>query len=280
MAGRIVAGVDGSPPSMAAVEWAAADARRRSLDLRLVHVCEPWAGDAGTAEYCAGMLESAADRVRGLFPGMEVGTEILPDPVVHDLVRESAEADSLVLGSRGRGGFAGMVLGSTSLALAGHAACPVVVVREAATLRHGRIVVGFDGRRSPAAMEYALKQARAQDAELLVLYAWRPPILSSYASAYSTFGESFEEHARDAVQKVVPWREGNPDVRIVDEQVCDHPVAALRNASSAADLVVVSSRGLGEFASTMLGSVSHGVLHHAACPVAVVPPGGDSPASG
>ncbi|MGW2218976.1 universal stress protein, partial [Nonomuraea sp. NPDC001684] len=107
MAGRIVAGVDGSPPSMAAVEWAAADARRRSLALRLVHVCEPWTGDVGTAEYCAGMLEAAADRARGLVPGVEVGTEILPGPVVDDLVRESAQADSLVLGSRGRGGFAG-----------------------------------------------------------------------------------------------------------------------------------------------------------------------------
>ncbi|MEU1388003.1 MULTISPECIES: universal stress protein [unclassified Nonomuraea] len=279
MTGRIVAGVDGSPPSMAAVEWAAADARRRSLELRLVHVCEPWTGDAGTAEYCAGMLESTADRARGLAPGVEIGTEILSGPVVDDLVRESAEADSLVLGSRGRGGFAGMVLGSTSLALAGHAASPVVVVREAATIRHGRIVVGYDGWQSPAAMEYALRQARAQEAELLVLYAWRPPILSSYASAYRMLGESFEDNARDAAQQVTPWRDGNPDVRIVDEQVCDHPVAALRNASSTADLVVVSSRGLGEFASTMLGSVSHGVLHHAACPVAVVPPGGASHAS-
>ncbi|YCK39810.1 universal stress protein [Actinomadura sp. ATCC 39365] len=279
MAGRIVAGVDGSPPSMAAVEWAAADARRRSLELRLVHVCEPWTGAVGTAEYCAGMLESTADRARGLAPGVEIGTEILPGPVVDDLVRESAQADSLVLGSRGRGGFAGMVLGSTSLALAGHAASPVVVVREAATIRHGRIVVGYDGWQSPAAMEYALKQARAQDAELLALYAWRPPILSSFASAYRMPGESFEENARDAAQQVIPWRGGNPDVRIVDEQVCDHPVAALRNASSTADLVVVSSRGLGEFASTMLGSVSHGVLHHAACPVAVVPAGGASPAS-
>ncbi|MGW2219960.1 universal stress protein [Nonomuraea sp. NPDC001684] len=272
MVGRIVAGVDGSPPSMAAVAWGAADARRRSRELRLVHVCEQWARDAGTAEYCAGMLESAADRARGLAPGVEVGTEILPGPVVDDLVRESAGADSLVLGSRGLGGFAGMVLGSTSLALAGHAASPVVVVREAATVRHGRIVVGYDGWRSQAAMEYALAQARAQEAELLVLYAWRPPMLSSYATAYRVLSEGFEQDAREAAEQVVPWREGNPDVRFVDDQVCDHPVAALRNASSTADLVVVGSRGLGGFTSAMLGSVSHGVLHHAVCPVAVVPP--------
>ncbi|NJP96307.1 universal stress protein [Nonomuraea sp. FMUSA5-5] len=70
----------------------------------------------------------------------------------------------------------------------------------------------------------------------------------------------------------MPWREGNPDVRIVDDQVRDHPVAALRNASSAADLVVVGSRGLGGFSSAVLGPVGHGVLHHAVCPVAVVPP--------
>ncbi|MFI9592751.1 universal stress protein [Nonomuraea sp. NPDC052265] len=272
MAGRIVAGVDGSPPSLAAVEWAAADALRRSLDLRLVHVCEQWSRDAGIVEYCAGMLEAAADRARALAPGIGIGTDMLPGPVVADLVRESAEADSLVVGSRGLGGFAGMVLGSTSLALAGHAAGPVVVVREAATVRHGRIVVGYDGPHSRTAMEYALTQARAQDAELLVLFAWQPPILSSYAAAYDMLSEGFQDKARVAAHEVAPWREANPGARIVDDQRCDHPVAALRNASSTADLVVVGSRGLGGFASALLGSVSHGVLHHAVCPVAVVPP--------
>ncbi|RSN09267.1 universal stress protein UspA [Nonomuraea sp. WAC 01424] len=272
MAGPIIACVDGSPPSVAAVEWAASDACRRSLELRLVHVCEQWARDSGSVQYCSGMLDAAADRARGLAPGIEVVTEMLPGQVVGDLIRESAQADSLVLGSRGLGGFAGMVLGSTSLALAGHAPVPVVVVREASTVRHGRIVVGYDGHHSQAAMEYAVTQARAQDAELLVLHAWQPPMLSSYAAAYSVLTEDFKEKANAVLQEVMPWKERNPDVRIVDDERCDHPVSALRNASSTADLVVVGSRGLGGFASAVLGSVSHGVLHHAACPVAVVPP--------
>ncbi|MEU8108741.1 universal stress protein [Nonomuraea muscovyensis] len=273
MAGQIVVGADGSAPATAAVEWAAADAGRRRLGLRLVHVCEQWARDRGEPEYCAGALEAAADRARALAPGVELSTEMLTGRVVNALVAASAAADSLVVGSRGRGGFTEMVLGSTALALAGHAAGPVVIVREGPTPRHGEIVVGEDGsEHSKAAMEYAMEQARARDARLRVVYAWQLPVLAPYAAAYSVLDDSFQQAARAAAQRVLAWREKDPAVSIVDDQVCEHPVAALMKASATADLVVVGSRGLGGFASAVLGSISHGVLHHVTCPVAVVRP--------
>ncbi|MEV6160210.1 universal stress protein [Nonomuraea sp. NPDC052129] len=272
MARRIVVGVDGSVPSAAAVEWAAADAERRGLPLRIVHVCEQWPHSPGGRAYCAKALEAAATRAREL--GAEVTTETLTGNVIDDLIGESAPADSVVLGSRGLGGFAGLVLGSVSLAVAGHAVGPVVIVRAPTEARHGRVVVGYDGsEHSRAAMEYALAQARAQGAELHVAYGWRTPMFSPYAAVSGSLLEvAFQQQVRMARERVASWREGNPDVKITDTEVCEHPVAALIQASQTADLVVVGSRGLDAFASALLGSVSHGVLHHVTCPVAVVRP--------
>ncbi|MCA2230167.1 universal stress protein [Nonomuraea aurantiaca] len=287
MAGQIVVGVDGSAPATAAVEWAADDASRRGRSLRLVHVCEQWAPSLGKAqwplsldeaeaEYSAEALQAAANRAHELASGVDVTTELREGNIVEQLIAESASADSVVLGSRGLGGFTGMVLGSVSMAVAGHAAGPVVVVRGPVEGRHGQIVVGYDGsERARAAMEYAIEQARARQARLQVVYAWQAPLSTPYATAYSSALESaFEQQKRAAREAVSPWREKNPDVELTDEQVCEHPVAALMNASASADLVVVGSRGMGGFASAMLGSVSRGVLHHVTCPVAVIRPRG------
>ncbi|MEU8365284.1 universal stress protein [Nonomuraea sp. NPDC048882] len=272
MTSQIVAGVDGSAPAAAAVEWAAADADRRGLDLRLVHVCEQWPHSEGV-EYCAGTLEAAADRARGLAGRAKVTTDLRAGNVIDELIGASATADSVVLGSRGLGGFTGMVLGSVSIAVAGHASGPVVVVR-APQAEHNRVVVGYDGsEHARAAMEYAIEQARSRRAELHVVTAWQLPSLSPYAVAYSgLIDRIMKEEPQAARELVEPWRTSNPGLVITDEQPCEHPVAALTRAAGTADLVVVGSRGLGGFASALLGSVSHAVLHHATCPVAVVRP--------
>ncbi|MEU8326232.1 universal stress protein [Nonomuraea sp. NPDC048881] len=275
MSTHIVVGVDGSVPATGAVEWAAADARRRGLDLRLVHVGPQWLHEAN-AEHCARLLEEAADRARALAGDVKVTTELLSGNVAGELIRESATAGGVVLGSRGLGGFAGMTVGSVSLAVAGHASGPVVVVRApaAAPAQHGRVVVGYDGSRdAQAAMEYAVEQARARGARLHVVSAWQMPVFSPYAVTYNSLIEDLmREETGAARERVVPWREANPDLVITDEQPCAHPVTALMHAAGSADLVVVGSRGRSGFASAVLGSVSHGVLHHVTCPVAVVRP--------
>ncbi|MET8007627.1 universal stress protein [Nonomuraea glycinis] len=274
MAGQIVVAVDGSAPATAAVEWAAADARRRGRDLRVVHVCEQWP-HSEAAEYCIGTLEAAADRARELAGTVKVTTELLSGHVVDQLIDESASADSLVLGSRGLGGFAGLVVGSVSIAVAGHAAGPVIVVRAPRVTEHGRVVVGYDGsEHSRAAMEYAVEQARARRAQLHVVSALPVPIVSSYAAAayIGMIEQAIQEESQAARERVIPWRQGNPDLVITDGESREHPVSALIAAAGTADLVVVGSRGRGGFASAVLGSVSHGVLHHVACPVAVVRP--------
>ncbi|MFG1694085.1 universal stress protein [Nonomuraea sp. NPDC049309] len=273
MSQQIVVGVDGSPAAAAAVEWAADDATRRGRDLRIVHVCEQWSQNQGT-EHCEGALEAAADIARGLATGVKVTTELLTGNVVERLIAESATADGIVLGSRGLGGFTGMLLGSVSSAVAGHAAGPVVVVRAPQRAQHGRVVAGYDGsEHAQAAMQYAVEQARSRHARLHVVTAWQVPSLSPYGVAYAQLIEQImEEQPRRARELVEPWRTANPDLVMTDEQPCDHPATALIRAAETADLVVVGSRGRGGFASALLGSISHAVLHHATCPVAVVRP--------
>ncbi|MEV0233333.1 universal stress protein [Nonomuraea sp. NPDC050786] len=274
MAGPIVVGVDGSECARAAVEWAAADARRRRLPLKAVHVCGRTSRGFDSRTYWHGVLEAAADSARAISAEVEVSTELAEGNVVEALIRQSASADSLVLGGRGSGGFAELVLGSVGLAVAGHAQGPVVVVRGPAATEHGRVVVGEDGSESAReAMAYAIEQARARHAQLLAVHACQAPVVSAYAPDYGLLLEdAFQEEARTARERMTQWRAENPDVEILEQQAREHPVPALSQASTTADLVVVGSRGLGGFASALLGSVSHGVLHHATCPVAVVRP--------
>ncbi|TMS00595.1 universal stress protein [Nonomuraea basaltis] len=276
MTRHIMVGVDGSAPATAAVEWAAADAQRRGLSLRIVHVCQQWPYAANGTDSCAGKLAAAGDRARALTRDVEVTTELLPGNVIDTLIGESASADSVVLGSRGLGGFAGMILGSVGLGVAGHATGPVVIVRRPSVVQHGLVVVGDDGSgHSDAAIQYAVDQARARRVPLHVVYAWQVPVYSPYAPAYYVLlDEAYEQQARAAAERVAPWRAKYPDVRITDDQARGHPVSVLIKAGETADLVVLGSRGLGGFASAVLGSVSHAVLHHLTCPIAVVRPRG------
>jgi nucleotide-binding universal stress UspA family protein len=284
MTGRIVVAVDGSAPATAAVEWAARDAALRGDELRIVHVGEPWERDMPfpeppsyqdvLSEYGEEILDAAATRAKECAPQIEVTTHLKGGNIVDVLKEESRHADAVVLGSRGTGGFAGLMLGSVSLRVAGHAAGPVVIVRHSASTVYGEIVVGVDGsEHSEAALAYAFEQARLRGARLNAIYAWQMPALSPYAVAYGdVMDEVFRNESAAARRHVAPWREKYPDVEVVESAACDHPVPALSEASRKADLVVVGSRGLGTFGSAVLGSVSHGVLHHAHSPVAVVRP--------
>ena len=276
MTGPVMVAVDGSAPAAAAVEWAAADAQQRGLALRIVHVCERRPPGQDGLEPCEETLAVARDRALALTRDVEVEAALLTGDVVEALLAESASvsADSVVLGSRGLGGFAGMLLGSVGMGVAGHAAGPVVIVRETSVVRHGRVVVGDDGsEQAAAAVAYAIEQARARRVTLHLVCAWQSPVYSPYAAAFDTLTqEGYEYLTRAAAERAAAWRESDPDVRTTDTQVHGHPVNALIEAGRAADLVVVGSRGRGGFASALLGSVGHAVLHRLTCPVAVVRP--------
>ncbi|MEV4070132.1 universal stress protein [Nonomuraea fuscirosea] len=292
MKGHVVAAVDGSAPATAAVEWAAVDAQRRGTALRVVHVCEPQVHDANVCEprvhdestaSCTDILEAAVRRARELTRDVDVSGDLLGGDVVRALLTESHSADSVVLGSRGRGGFAGMLLGSVGLAVAGHATGPVVIVRAPTPLWYDRVVAGYDGsEHAEVALDYAVEQARARGSQLHVVYAWQLPLFSAYAAPYAVPYDGLIEDIMAAqfhrvAERIAGRRERDPGIVITDEQVCAHPITALIEAGRTADLVVVGSRGLGGLASAVLGSVSHGVLHHVTCPVAVVRPHAEEP---
>ncbi|MFI6785930.1 universal stress protein [Nonomuraea sp. NPDC050383] len=263
----IVVGTDGSDLAVAAVRWAARDAARRALPLRIVHVVDhrPYgvpAPDQADPGVSAGerMLRQAAGAAGECEPGVAVVTALAEGPPGEVLRDQAATAAELVVGSRGVGGPAGALLGSVPVQTAGHAPGAVVVVRPERA-GSGEIVVGVDD--SPGcepALEFAFEQARARGCALRAVHARRSP------------QERSSEPGTGSVltDRLAGWRERYPDVEVREDLRHGPPVPALVDASVGADLLVVGSRGLGAVGSLLLGSVSREVLHHAQCPVAVV----------
>ncbi|MET8003556.1 universal stress protein [Nonomuraea glycinis] len=277
----VVVGVDGSKAAAGALDWAVDDAARRRLALRVVVVRQPWVAEhphsgvhESHTEQCQRLLEAAADRARARAPGLGTTTAMVTGAVVERLRTESETADTVVIGSRGLGGFAGLVLGSAGLGLAGHTRCPLVIVRGPVHVNHGEVVVGFDGSSdTDAAVAYALEQAGARGARLHAVYGRPYPRTAPHPAGYGPL----PPEDLDLEERLLPWRERYPEVEVAGSVVLGHPAPALADASRDADLLVLGSRGLGGLAAAVLGSVSHAVLHRAHCPVAVVPLRGDPP---
>ncbi|MCD0450173.1 universal stress protein [Actinocorallia sp. API 0066] len=270
--GPVAVATDGSPAAGAAVRWAAQEAARHRTALHVVHVREPQPrfgeavpdAESGVGERGRVILAAARSSVTGLFPGVAVTTEELRGHTDRALIELAGRCALLVLGHRGTGRFAGLLLGSTGLRVAGRAACPVVVVRGDTSGTRGTVVVGIElDRESPELLDFAFTEARARGADLRAVHSWDTPDLAVLSAG-----------PLDRIQQIIePWAERYPDVKCTGEMPFEHPVAALTGESERADLLVVGSRGLGGLKGVVLGSVSHGVLHHAHCPVAVVTSG-------
>lgn len=266
----IVVGTDGSQIGTAAVQWAAHEAARRACPLWIVHVVERHASepalDAGRE-----VLEAAAAAARSAEPDIRVVPELRTGEVTGELLDEAASAGMLVLGSRGHGGLRGLVVGSVCQHVAGQTNDAVVVVRKAADTEFGEIVVGYDGSEgSRRALAYGFEEASLRGARVRVVLAWILPV-TGYEVGIAGNMDAVLGDARDSLEtEVASWREKHPDVEAVAELRMGHPESVLREVSQTADLVVVGSRGRGPIRSTVLGSVSHDVLLHAQCPVAVV----------
>lgn len=265
----VLAGVDGSEQSLVAALWAAEEAEIRHLPLRLVIVDN----DVNHDEEVRGALWNAAEHCRSERPGIEIQEAVEHGRATETLIWSSAQARLLVVGSRGRGNVAEVVLGSVSTAMAMHARCPVAVIRDRRTsFTVGPVVVGVDGSApSQAALKVAFEAAAARQAEVLAVHAWRP-VMAEYSWVEAPPGESWftlDDAQRELTQQLVPWRQNYPDVAVRQAVRFGHPVEELAAAASHAQLLVVGHRGLGGFQRLLLGSVAHGVLHHAECPVVV-----------
>jgi nucleotide-binding universal stress UspA family protein len=272
----IIVGTDGSEAANVAVEWAADDALRMHALLRIVSAVSrlPYEFpvpelDAAKAKNAIDALGTAEEIARTRQPDIQVSTQLVEGDPAKTLRDQSEEATEIVIGSRGLGGFAGMLLGSVSTNVAAHAHCPVVVTRREQHITYGEIVVGVAGSDDcENALGYAFEQARLRGSRLHAIHAWELPYIGSMISYELNDVRAAEERVAD--DRLTSWLERFPDVAVTKEVTSAHPVKALTEASAHCDLLVVGSHRRGSLRSALLGSVSRGVLHHARCAVAVV----------
>jgi nucleotide-binding universal stress UspA family protein len=282
----IVVGTDGSEQSRTAVRWAAAEARLRAAPLKIL-TAYSWNGPPEAfggmgdlpnviAQQFDQLAADAAAEARTVEPGIEVsGAAVIGDPasVLLDAGRTAA---MLVVGNRGRGGFASLLLGSVSQRVATHAAGPVVVVRGLAHTASGPVVVGVDGSASAQrALAIGFDEAQRRGSGLLAVRSYPVPMpvyeIDIAPLPYDQDAAS-RDAARDLDATLTPWRDKYPTVPV---QTLTEPGSAAKNlvdVSGDAALLIVGSRGHGALVGSLLGSVGQQLLHHAGCPVMIVHP--------
>jgi nucleotide-binding universal stress UspA family protein len=281
----VVAGTDGSVQAGAAVDLAAWEAARRGSPLRIVHgyqVPVPYTtmGFAPVQlEYpmpaTRTMLTETVARVRRDYPTLLVEPALIAGSPAGTLVEESREASLVVVGSRGLGGFAGLLAGSVSTQLAAHAQAPLIVVRGDAR-RDRPVVVGVDGTPGgDAAVAFAFDEAAARGVLLIALYAWWTLPWSNLGPIdlrHYELDEAREEARRMLAEAVAGWVEKYPDVIVEQRAAHDlNPALALEDAADAAGLLVVSRHGGNALTRLLLGSIGDALVRHAPCPVALIP---------
>ncbi|MFI9604083.1 universal stress protein [Streptomyces sp. NPDC052043] len=282
----LVAGIDASRESLVAGEWAAEEADRRGLELRLVHAA-PAPADGLAEPPVALSWQRSGEEVLGRAeaslaagrPGVAMSRVQVTGSAPAALLSAARTAELLVVGARGDGGFDGLVVGSTALAAASRAPCPVVVVpRPPATARHeAEVAVGVDTRTAAASpVDFAFGAARLRAARVRAVHAWAlagAPPWTALAVPEEDRAAWEDEEVQRLSDVLRGPRESCPDVPVLPDVVLLHPAYALVHASRRAGLLVVGRRASPRAAEQRLGPVAHAVLHHARCPVAVVPHG-------
>ncbi|AIJ23136.1 universal stress protein [Amycolatopsis methanolica] len=284
----VVVGVDGSEEATRALRWAAQAARQRQESLHIVHGFAPITGfdGAGLAvlqqahdELVKTADDLVADAVRTAReaggPDLTITTDRPTEAGAPALIEASRAARTVVLGCSGTGGFTGMLVGSTTVEVAAHAWCPVVVVRGRENA-DGPVVVGVDG--SPVgerALAAAFEEASWRGAGLVAVHVWSDVDSGGHPSMVPV-ALDWEEIAADErrllAERLAGWQEKYPDVVVERVVARDRPRHQLLSWSAQAQLVVVGSRGRGGFSGLLLGSTSQALIHHAQCPVMVVRP--------
>jgi len=288
MSAPVVVGFDGSASARSAVRHGAREALRRGCGLRIVHafgwpvILPPFHApydqyDLGARAAMLDLLAQTAREVQVDHPGLSVTTRLIDGSPGGVLVGASRDAQLLVVGHLGLGGFAGLLVGSVAVQAAAHARCPVVVVRGDRPPDGAPVVLGTDG--SPGAnraAEAAFTQAQLRDVELIL--AHHQPARTQAADAIATGSPGFWATVGDPAAGALGVGARYPDVKYRTELVPGDSVASALIAfgrRTSAGLLVVGSRGLGGFRGLLMGSTSRSLIEHSPCPVMVVPPAHD-----
>ena len=298
MSRTVTVGLDGSLESRAAAEWAAGEAKRRGLPLKLVHVWQPvpepiaqapLVGAETQAHWSERIAREAAEGLRLRHRGVDVTTEHIPGRPTDALAEAAKGAELLVLGSRGLSGIGGFLVGSVGAAVIARTETPVVLVRSgeqaadehetdaadlpSAATAYRPVVLGLDtDHPDDTVIAFAFEEAARRGSVLKVVHGWilPPYYVSSLPAAPEVGVELGRQEAAVLAEVLSPWRQKYPDVEVVEVSRPGSPANHVVDASREASLVVVGRRIRRSPIGAHIGPVTHAVLHHAVAPVAVV----------
>ncbi|MGW3045556.1 universal stress protein [Kitasatospora sp. NPDC001159] len=283
---EITVGLDGSPESLSAAHWAAREAQLRGLPLRLLHL---WILPPMTAQRipredeqaiaAERLLQDAEADLRAKYPDVAITTQLLPTDTPAALLPAASDAELLALGSQGLGTVRGYLLGSLALHTVARSERPVVLVRayeqpigtKTPAAQSGAIATGVSLRQGyDSALEFAFDAAHRRATPLLAVHATshRPSVITREHPPETTVQEADRQALAAAL---LPWREKYPDVHVVEHLSPDSPARAVVDIAIGARLLVVGRGGYRTGLAPRIGPVAHAAIHHADCPVAVIP---------
>jgi nucleotide-binding universal stress UspA family protein len=282
----VTVGLDGSPESLAAARWAAEEAEKRRLTLRLMHAWpllapEPAGPPAEVDQnyWAKRLVHTAQAELSTRHPGLSVVGSLVADDAREALLRAASESEMLVLGSRGLGSAESYLMGDVSLPVVARAVRPVILVRsepdgnQPAPTAGDKVVVAMEahGTRDEL-LDFAFHSAAARDIPLLAVQGHSVPLHARMPwGADHGVTEELTRKAREELSRALkPWREKYPQVEAEDSIRLTSPAKAVVHAAEGAALLVVGRRTHQHGATHHLDHVAHAAIHHARCPVAVV----------
>jgi nucleotide-binding universal stress UspA family protein len=289
MKSTVVVGYDKTPHSEVALDEAAREAVMRGATLNVVTVFRrpdpsgstQSAEDAGSQDSARKVAEAVAeygvDRARERHPRLQATPYALVGSAGKTIAQAAHSADLLVLGSRGRGGFTGLQVGSTSMRALADACCPVLVVRGETDGTHNRTVAAVDIEEPcEQILDFAFAEAARRAARLTVIHVWDEPWILAYGQEDPGIADDIaliEREREDRLSALVHTVQRRyPEVQPFHQIATGSAGRLLVEAAERADLIVTGARRHGEGRHGMqIGPVTQVLLHHAACPVAVVP---------
>ena len=286
MSSTVVVGYDQTPHSDVALAEAAREAVMRGAALNVVTAFlrpPPPGADApgedaqdAARKAAEAVAQHGADRVHHRHPNLAVHPFAVVGPAGKLVARAAHGADLLVVGSRGKGGFSDLQLGSTAMRAVAEACCPVLVVRGETDADHSRIVAAVDiDEPCGPVLEFAFLEAARREARLTVIHVWDEPWILGYGQQDPEIADDIariEREREDRLAAVIASvQRRHPEVRAFHQVATGSASRILVEASHRADVLVTGARRHGEGHGMQIGPVSHTLLHYAACPVAVVP---------